>query len=48
MADGEGTRLLELTEEPFLYQIVQTLTRGNNILDLIFTNDSRVFTEYIY
>ena len=30
-ADREGTRLLELTEEAFLYQIVQTPTRGNNI-----------------
>ena len=39
-ANREGTRLLELTEEDFLYQIVQKHTRGNNILDLIFTNDS--------
>ena len=41
-ADRERTRLLELTEEAFLYQIVQTPTRGNNILDLIFTNDSDI------
>ena len=41
-ADREGTRLLELTEEAFLYQIVQTPNRGNNIFDLIFTNDSDI------
>ena len=41
-ADREGIRLLELTEEAFLYQIVQTPTRGNNILDLIFMNDSDI------
>ena len=41
-ADRKGTRLLELTEEAFLYQIVQTPTRGNNILDLIFTNDNDI------
>ena len=42
MADREGTRLLELRKEAFLYQIVQTPTRRNNILDLIFTNDSDI------
>ena len=41
-ADSEGIRLLELKEEAFLYQIVQTPTRRNNILDLIFTNDSNI------
>ena len=41
-ADREGTRLLQLIEESFLYQIVMTPTRGNNILDLIFTNDSDI------
>ena len=41
-ADREGTRLLELTEEAFLYQIVRTPTRGNNILDIIYTNDSNI------
>ena len=41
-ADREGIRLLELTEEAFPYQIVQIPTRGNNILDLIFMNDSDI------
>ena len=41
-ADREGTRLLKLTDKAFLYQIVQTPTRGNNIFYLIFTNDSDI------
>ncbi len=39
-SDREGRRLIELTEEAFLYQTVQRPTRGKNILDLVFTSDS--------
>ncbi len=37
--DREGRRLIGLAEDAFLWQSVQTPTRGNNILDLVFTND---------
>ena len=37
--DREGRRLIDLAEDAFLWQSVQTPTRGNNILDLVFTND---------
>ena len=39
-SDREGKRLIEFAEEAFLCQTVHTPTRGNNILDLVFTNDS--------
>lgn len=38
--DDEGRRLTEFSEEQFLFQTVQTHTRGNNILDTVFTNDN--------
>ncbi len=37
--DREGRRLIDLAEDAFLWQSVQKPTRGNNILDLVFTND---------
>ncbi len=39
-SNREGRRLIELAEEAFLYETVQRPTQGNNILDLVFTNDS--------
>ena len=38
--DREGQRLVDFSEEAFLHQAVDTPTRGNNILDLVFTNGS--------
>ncbi len=35
-----GQRLIDLVEDAFLWQSVQKPTRGSNILDLVFTNES--------
>ena len=44
--DREGTNLIMLTEETFPYQTVQKHTRGNDILDLVLTNDSVLIHTY--
>ena len=49
--EGEGIqkvafeRLLELTEDLQMEQIVNQPTRGKNILDLVFTNQPHIYTE---
>ena len=37
--DREGQRLIGLAEDAFLWQLVRDPTRGENILDVVFTND---------
>ena len=44
--DREGRRLIGLAEDAFLWQSVQKSTRGNNILDLVFTNDCDLIHTY--
>ena len=36
---NQGNQLIEFASKYFLVQVVEEATRGNNILDLIFTND---------
>jgi hypothetical protein len=42
----EAEQLLEFAKENFLEQIVETSTRGNNILDLVFTNNPQLVNFY--
>ena len=44
-ADVEGKRLLELVSEELLTQWVDTATRGNNILDLVFTTEDNLIAN---
>ena len=41
----QAEKLLELTDSLFLEQLVVNPTRGNNILDLIFTNDENFISD---
>lgn len=38
--------LLTWAEQNFLEQVINTPTRGNNILDLVFTNSSNLTSGY--
>ena len=44
-AAGEGTRLLDFSNDNYLVQAVREPTRGNNILDLIFSSDDDLVKE---
>ncbi len=43
--DQDGSRLIEMVENSFLFQIVTQLTRGNNILDLVSTTDTDLISD---
>jgi len=46
-ADGEGNRLLQWALDNFLFQEVKEPTRGENILDLIFSTDEDLVTQVV-
>ena len=43
--DGEGKRLLDFASDNFLTQWVREPTRGNNVLDLVFTTEDNIVTD---
>ena len=45
LAVGEGLRLLDFKQDNFLFQMVREPTRGDNVLDLIFSTDDDLVTE---
>ncbi|MEL7079452.1 MAG: endonuclease/exonuclease/phosphatase family protein [Cyanobacteria bacterium J06582_2] len=44
-ANSEGQRLLDFANEEFLTQWVKKPTRGNNILDLVFSTEENIVTK---
>ena len=44
-SDAQGKRLLDFTNEEYLTQWVDEPTRGNNILDLVFTSEDNLISK---
>lgn len=47
IAAGEGLRLLDFSNDNFLSQMVRHPTRGDRVLDLVFTSDEDLITEVV-